>query len=104
MKPEEAWQSTQGELELNVGRGSYATWLKSTKYVSYEDGQFFVGVPNGYVKEWLEHRMLSDIKRLLSERMTRSVEVSFVLLSPNGMISTPVKTDVVAICIDRNDR
>ena len=95
MKPEEAWQSTQGELELNVGRGSYATWLKSTKYVSYEDGQFFVGVPNGYVKEWLEHRMLSDIKRLLSERMTRSVEVSFVLLSPNGMISTPVKTDAV---------
>jgi chromosomal replication initiator protein len=94
MKPEEAWQSTQGELELNVGRGSYATWLKSTKYVSYEDGQFFVGVPNGYVKEWLEHRMLSDIKRLLSERMTRSVDVSFVLLSPNGTISTPVKTDV----------
>ncbi len=95
MKPEEAWQSTQGELELNVGRGSYATWLKSTKYVSYEDGQFFVGVPNGYVKEWLEHRMLSDIKRLLGERMTRSVEVSFVLLSPNGAISTPVKTDAV---------
>ena len=93
MKPEEAWQSTQGELELNVGRGSYATWLKSTKYVSYEDGQFFVGVPNGYVKEWLEHRMLSDIKRLLSERMTRSVEVSFVLLGANGIISTPVKTE-----------
>jgi chromosomal replication initiator protein len=94
MKPDEAWQSTQGELELNVGRGSYATWLKSTKYVSYEDGQFFLGVPNGYVKEWLEHRMLSEIKCLLSERMTRSVDVSFVLLSPNGTISTPVKTDV----------
>jgi chromosomal replication initiator protein len=92
MKAEEAWQSTQGELELNLGRGSYVTWLKSTKFISYEDGQFFIGVPNGYVKEWLEHRMLNDIKRVLNERMARSVEVTFVLMSANGVISTPVST------------
>ncbi len=90
MRPEEAWQSTQGELELNVARGSYATWLKSTKYVSYEEGLFLIGVPNGYVKEWLEQRMLNDIKRLLIERMGHDVEVQFALLSANGSISTPV--------------
>ena len=90
MRPEEAWQSTQGELELNVARGSYVTWLKSTKYISYEAGLFLIGVPNGYVKEWLEQRMLNDIKRLLIERMGQDVDVKFALLSANGSVSTPV--------------
>lgn len=90
MRPEDAWQSAQGELELNVARGSYATWLKATKYVGYEDGTFLIGVPNGYVKEWLEQRMLADIKRLLIERMACEVNVQFALLSASGALSKPV--------------
>ena len=73
MKPDEAWQAAQGELELSIGRGSYATWLKSSKLITYEDGLFVIGVTNGYAKEWLEHRKLNDIKKILSERIGRSV-------------------------------
>ena len=87
MKPDEAWQAAQGELELSIGRGSYATWLKSSKLITYEDGLFVIGVTNGYAKEWLEHRKLNDIKKILSERIGRSVDVSFVLMTSNGLIS-----------------
>jgi chromosomal replication initiator protein len=52
--------------------------------VTYEDGQFVIGVPNGYVKEWMENRMLGQLKRILSDRMSRGVDVSFMLLSQNG--------------------
>ncbi len=87
MKPDEAWQAAQGELELSIGRGSYATWLKSSKLITYEDGLFVIGVTNGYAKEWLEHRKLNDIKKILSERIGRSVDVTFVLMTSNGMVS-----------------
>jgi chromosomal replication initiator protein len=81
MRPEEAWRSAIGEIEISVGRGSYMTWIKSARLVTYEDGQFVVGVPNGYVKDWMEHRMHGQLKKLLGERMGRGVDVTFVLLS-----------------------
>jgi chromosomal replication initiator protein len=81
MRPEEAWRSAIGEIEISVGRGSYMTWIKSARLVTYEDGQFVVGVPNGYVKDWMEHRMHGQLKKTLGERMGRGVDVTFVLLS-----------------------
>lgn len=56
------------------------------KLITYEDGLFVIGVTNGYAKEWLEHRKLNEIKT--SDRIGRSVDVSFVLMSSNGMVSS----------------
>jgi chromosomal replication initiator protein len=87
MRAEEAWQSAIGEIEVNVGRGSYTTWIKSARLVTYEDGQFIIGVPNGYVKEWMENRMLGQLKRILSDRMARGVDVSFTLVTQGGALA-----------------
>jgi chromosomal replication initiator protein len=92
MQPEEAWKSTLGEIELSMSGRSTFTWLKGAKLVTYEDGQFVIGVTNGYAKEWLEQRNKSEIKRLLTERMGRSVDVSFVVISASGQLSNAVVT------------
>ncbi|MCS7057154.1 MAG: chromosomal replication initiator protein DnaA [Thermoflexales bacterium] len=84
MKAEEAWRSVLGEIEIGMGRSSYVTWLKSARLLTYEDGQFVIGVANGYAKEWIEQRKLSDIRRMLSERMGRSVDVSLVVMTHNA--------------------
>ncbi|GIV83407.1 MAG: chromosomal replication initiator protein DnaA [Candidatus Roseilinea sp.] len=84
MRAEEAWQSVLGEIEVGMGRSSYVTWLKSARLITYEDGQFVIGVANGYAKEWIEQRKLSDIRRMLSERMGRSVDVSLVVMTHNA--------------------
>ncbi|MCW1969394.1 MAG: chromosomal replication initiator protein DnaA [Anaerolineae bacterium] len=87
IKPESAWLSAVGEIEIGIGRASYATWLKSARFIKYEDGQFVIGVQNGYVKEWMETRLLSQLKRVLVERMGCEVEVAIVLIAQNGSIS-----------------
>ncbi len=97
MRPEEAWQSALGEIEINIGRGSYMTWIKSARLVTYEDGQFVIGVPNGYIKEWMEHRMLGQFKRVLSERMGRGVDVTFVLVSQHGGVASIAQPDLAAV-------
>ncbi len=84
MRPEEAWQSATGEFEISFGRGTYTTWLKSARLITYEDGQFVIGVPNGYVKEWMENRMAGQIKKLLGDRMKRNVDVAFILMTQNS--------------------
>jgi chromosomal replication initiator protein len=97
MRPEEAWQAVLGEIELNMGKSSVVTWLKGARLVTYEDGQFVIGVSNGYVKEWMEHRKQAEIKKLLAERMNRSVDLLFVVVSPNGALSGAVVSDRAAV-------
>jgi chromosomal replication initiator protein len=96
MRPDEAWQSAIGELEVSVGRGNYTTWIKSARLVTYEDGQFIIGVPNGYVKEWMENRLVSQIKKILGDRMGRGVDVSFTLVTQNTLISAPTMIEAPA--------
>lgn len=84
MRAEEAWQSVLGEIEIGMGRSSYITWLKSARLITYEDGQFVIGVANGYAKDWIEQRKLSEIRRMLGERMGRSVNVSLVVMSQSA--------------------
>lgn len=79
MKAERAWQATLGQLQMEMSKAAYETWLSEAELVSYEDGSFIVGVPNGYARDWLESRLTSTVKRLLSGIMNRSVEIRFIV-------------------------
>ena len=50
---ERIWDATLGQLQIHVTRPNYDTWLKDTKGLRFGDGQFVVGVPTEFVKEWL---------------------------------------------------
>ena len=77
MDPHEAWQAALGELQLQMTRATFDTWVKETSVVSYEDGLFIIAVRSNFAKEWLENRLMSVIKRALAGVMERSVEVRF---------------------------
>ena len=75
--PHQAWRSLLDELALQVPSATYDTWLRDTKLIAYEDGEFIVGLPNAYARDWLENRLRARIKRSLSSIMHRSVQVHF---------------------------
>lgn len=75
------WQAALGELQLQMTRATYDTWLKGTFAVSYEDGVLIVGAENPYAKEWLENRLLGTIKRSLAGILGHTVEVRFIIKS-----------------------
>src|SRR5512136_317123 len=79
MKPDQIWQATLGELQLQLTGATFNTWLGRARLISYEDGTFIVGVHNGYAKDWLENRLLTMIKRTLTNITGQSVEVRFVV-------------------------
>jgi chromosomal replication initiator protein len=84
MNAEQAWQAALGELQLQLTKATFDTWVKSTFVVSSEDGTFLVGVHNAYAKDWLENRLLTTIKRTLVGIVGRSVDVRFVVRSKPG--------------------
>jgi chromosomal replication initiator protein len=81
MKPHEIWQAALGELQLQVTKATYDTWVKNTELVSHEDGTFIIGTPNTYAADWLENRLLATIKRTLASLVGHSVEVRFIYWS-----------------------
>ncbi|MCH7786429.1 MAG: chromosomal replication initiator protein DnaA [Chloroflexi bacterium] len=76
----QVWEAVLGELQLQVTRPSYETWLKETVGIACNADEFIVGTPNTFVAEMLEQRMYSLISQAM-ERVTKSsVEVRFQVL------------------------
>lgn len=79
MNGKQVWQAALGDLQLQISRASYETWLKNTCLVALEDGLVVVGVPNTFAKEWLENRFTNVIRRTLIGILGQTVDVKFTV-------------------------
>ena len=79
MNAEQAWQSVLGQLQMEMPRASFDTWVRDTKPVSYQDGMLTVGVNNAYARDWLENRLASTVNRLLVGILNSTVDVNFIV-------------------------
>ena len=79
MNVEQAWQSVLGQLQMEMPRASFDTWVRDTRPISYQDGTLTVGVRNAYARDWLESRLASTVSRLLVGIMNASVAVNFIV-------------------------
>ena len=79
MDAQQLWQTARGQLQLQLTRPVYETWLEHTRGLSYEDGLLVVGVGSGYAKDWLENRLYGTIQRTLSDIAHRTTTVRFVV-------------------------
>ncbi len=84
MDAEQAWQSALGQLQMEMPKASFDTWVRDTQIFSYVDGVFTIGVRNAFARDWLECRLSSTVTRLLMGIMNRNVDVSFVVNSISG--------------------
>ena len=52
MSAKEAWRAALGELQLQLPRPTFETWLRQTEGVSYDDSRFIVEVPTAFAIAW----------------------------------------------------
>lgn len=63
---EKLWQSVLGEMEVQISRANFATWLKNSRLSDEREGTLFIVLPNNFAKEWVEnkyHKNLLGIAR-----------------------------------------
>ena len=80
ISPERAWQMVLGQLQLEMSRSAFETWVKSVEFVSLTGDQFIVGTYNNYGRDWLESRLTTTIQRLLQGILNQPVTVRFIVL------------------------
>lgn len=84
------WQASLGELELQMTRAMFDTWLRDTRCIALEDEHcLVVGVKNGYAVEWLENRLYPVIQRVLHRLGGPQIQARFVVWEGKSAVSEP---------------
>jgi hypothetical protein len=87
MTPDQIWQAALIELQLQMTKAAFDTWVKKTRAISHKDRVFVIGVHNDLARDWLENRLLATVERTLVGITGHPVEVEFATLKE----STPDK-------------
>jgi len=78
------WDTALGQLQLQVTRPNFDTWLKDTVGLRTENGSFIVGTPSDFVSEWLSAKMGPVIAKTVSGILGRQVTLGFQVVAPQG--------------------
>lgn len=87
MEAAQAWQATLGQLQMEMPKAAFDTWVRDAELISYEDGAFTIGVANAYARDWLKDRLAGTITRLLTGIMNRSVALRFTVWSQKTAVT-----------------
>ena len=84
MTADQIWQAALRELQLQMTKATFDTWVKNTRAISHEEGVFVIGVPNALARDWLENRLLTTVERTLVGIIGHPVEVKFAVLEESA--------------------
>jgi hypothetical protein len=79
--PEKVWEAALGELQLQMTKATFETWIKRTQVLGCEDGTYTIGVQNGFARDWLEQRLRSMIEHTLASIVGQPVAVEFQVMA-----------------------
>jgi hypothetical protein len=76
---EEVWSHVLEELAHQLPASAFDTWVRDTRVVSAEGGEYVVGVPHAHARSWLENRLATTIRAKLGSLTGRDSNVRFVV-------------------------
>ena len=77
----DVWDRALGELQIQVSKANFNTWLSGSQGISYQDDVFVVGAPNIFVAECLSKRFHSLIRKTLTNILEKDIELQIVVHS-----------------------
>jgi chromosomal replication initiator protein len=98
VKPQDAWKAALSQLEIQLDRANFDTWLRDAVFLACEEpaaGEavcFVIGVRNSYTRENLQHRLYRIVRRVLGDVLGRPAELRFeVIRAETGKQPEPVE-------------
>lgn len=76
MELQEFWKTALSEIELQISRPNFVTWLKNSQLVDKKEGVALVSLPNNFAKDWVQnkyHKIILAALRNIDET-TKKIE------------------------------
>lgn len=85
MNSENIWQTVLGEIEIQISRPNFLTWLKQSQLIGADEknGTALVGLPNNFAKEWVKNRYHKLILGSLRNINSSIKSVEYVVFNQN---------------------
>lgn len=103
MDYQQLWSSALSQIELELSRVNFNTWFKNTRIVDYKDGDVTIGVPNEFVKDWLNQKYHKFILRILRSVHEGVRSVSFSVVKPDVLQKKSQNITVINQTLPLND-
>jgi hypothetical protein len=88
--PPALWDTALNELELQMTRATFDTWLRGTRCTGTdEDGNLVIEVKNEYAVEWLTHRLNNPIERTLQRITGNGTRAVYVVAEQEALEAPP---------------
>lgn len=75
------WEQVLQIMEKEIIKPIFDTWIKSTIPLSLSETTFEIGTPSQFIKDWIETRYSSTIKRNLEIVTKKQLEIRFINLN-----------------------
>ncbi|MEA3349565.1 MAG: DnaA N-terminal domain-containing protein [Chloroflexota bacterium] len=101
MNTKNAWKKALQQLQTEIPKAQFDTWVRDAKLIAFEEGRVSIGVRNAYARDWLAERLGDKIAQTLTEIVNQDVDVRFVLAGgqpvaePVEQEEQPSKPDIV---------
>ncbi|HEY4504929.1 MAG TPA: chromosomal replication initiator protein DnaA [Candidatus Paceibacterota bacterium] len=83
------WEDALIQIEQDISRASFVTWFKNTSIQKLDGGVAYIGVPNTFVRDWLQNKYHSSILKILREGIDGLRAVEYII-SRSGIKTDPV--------------
>lgn len=79
MEPKQVWEAVVGQLQMEMPKAAFDTWVKDASLVRVDDDTFVIGLQNAFARDWLEQRLTPTVTHMLSGTIGRKTNVDFVV-------------------------
>ncbi|MDP3999452.1 MAG: chromosomal replication initiator protein DnaA [bacterium] len=102
MDPNQLWQSALSEIELQVSKPNFVTWLKNSRLIERQDGVALVSLPNNFAKEWVENKYNKIILAAIRNLDETTKKIEFVVESQqNSLTKLRSRAQVKKVFLDQ---
>jgi len=91
MEPKDLWNAVLGEIELQISKPNFLTWLKNSELIEKKEkeGIVLVGLPNNFAKEWVKNRYHKLILGSLRALDSSIKNVDYIVKPKNPIVAVP---------------
>jgi len=86
----EIWKRALENLQIQVSKANYTTWLSNSHGLNCQDNTLVVSVPNVFVAEWLSKRLYPLVRKTLVDITGKDIDVQFVVHNSEQLSASPV--------------
>ncbi|MEA3399559.1 MAG: chromosomal replication initiator protein DnaA [Patescibacteria group bacterium] len=109
MSLKQLWNNCLSEIEINISKANFNTWFKNTSVIKKEGGVLHLGVPNEFVKDWLNNKFHKLILKtaMNHDEKIRNIEYTIIKYEPKtetkAVSSVNKELPLNDLYINRND-